>query len=223
VGSLLVQMAIYGLAAAAAAPIALVLSSLILAQSKSPVASVWVFTAGAALLDALVIAVALVVFGASDLESGGDASAYLDVALGGLFFLVGVLAIFQRESPEKNAKQRQRAQRVASAPLPRMLVMGVLVQVINIDAMAVLGVGLKEIVVADVSTAQALVALLFGLALMLIVYYGPAVYYQLFRAGAVPRLHAMSEWIMGNARMLEIVTGIGLGGVFLWKGLAVLV
>ena len=35
-GSLLVQMALYGLAAAAAAPIALVLSALILAQSKRP-------------------------------------------------------------------------------------------------------------------------------------------------------------------------------------------
>jgi hypothetical protein len=33
----------------------------------------------------------------------------------------------------------------------------------------------------------------------------------------------MTEWIMGHARALEIVTGLGLGSVFLWKGLAVLV
>jgi hypothetical protein len=32
----------------------------------------------------------------------------------------------------------------------------------------------------------------------------------------------MSEWIMGHARPLEIVTGGVLGGIFLFKGLAVL-
>jgi hypothetical protein len=221
-GSLLVQMALYGLAAAAAAPIALVLSALILAQSKRPVSSVWVFTAGAAFLDAAIIAIVLVVFGASAIGSGGDASAILDVILGALFLLLGVSAIFAKESPEKDAKQRERAMRIASAPLPRMFVMGILVQVINIDAMAVLGVGIKEIVVADVSSAQAAIALLVGLMLMLVVYYGPVVVYQLSPTRALPMLRGMSEWIMGHARPLEIVTGGGLGVIFLWKGLAVL-
>jgi len=215
-------MALYGLAAAATAPIALVLSALILAQSERPVPSVWVFTAGAALLDAVMIVIALVLFDASDLKSGGDASAILDAALGALFLVVGLVAIFSHESPEKDAKQRQRALRMASAPLPKMLVMGVVVQVINIDAIAVFGVGVKEVVVADVSTAQAVVAVLFGLALMLVGYYGPAVGYQLFRARASRLLGAMSEWIMGHARPLEIVTGGVLGLVFLRKGLAVL-
>jgi len=223
VADLLVQMAIYGLAAAAAAPIAIVLSSLILAQSRRPLASVWVLTAGAALLDLVIIVIAVVVFGASDVGSGGDASAILDTILGALFLALGVMAVFSHESPEKDAAQRERAQRVASSPLPRMFLMGILVQVINIDAIAVFGVGVKEIVVADVSTAEDVVALLFGLALMLVVYYGPAVFYALFRARASRLLSPMTEWIMGHARALEIVTGIGLGAVFLWKGLAVLV
>ena len=222
-GSLLVQMAIYGLAAAAAAPIAIVLSALILAQSERPLTSVWVFTAGAAFLDLAMIVIVLAVFGASDIGSGGEASAILDTALGALFLLLGVIAVFSKESPEKDAAQRQRAQRVASSPLPRMFLMGILVQVINIDAMAVFGVGLKEIVVADVSTAEAAVALLFGLALMLVVYYGPGVFYALFRARASALLGPMTEWIMGHARVLEIVTGFALGAVFLWKGLAVLI
>jgi hypothetical protein len=223
VADLLVQMALYGLAAAVAAPIAVVLSALILSQSKRPLASVWVFTAGAAFLDLLIIVIVLIVFGTSDLGSGGNASAILDTVLGALFFALGVVAIFSHESPEKDAAQRQRAQSVASSPLPRMFLMGILVQVINIDALAVLGVGLKEIVVADVSTAEAVVALLFGLALILVVYYGPAVFYALFRARASRLLGPMTEWIMGHARMLEIVAGVGLGAVFLWKGLSVLV
>jgi len=215
-------MALYGLAAAAAAPIAVVLSALILAQSKSPLASVWVFTAGAAFLDVIVILIALAVYSSSDVGSGGDASAILDTILGALFLALGVMAVFSHESPEKDAAQRERAQRVASSPLPRMFLMGILVQVINIDAIAVFGVGVKEIVVADVSTAEDVVALLFGLALMLVVYYGPVVVYQLSPTRAMPKLRGMSEWIMGHARPLEIVTGGGLGAIFLWKGLAVL-
>lgn len=222
-GSLLVQMALYGLAAAAAAPIAIVLSALILAQSNRPVPSVWVFTAGAAFLDILIIVIALVFFGASDVESGSDASAILDTILGALFFALGVVAIFSHESPEKDAAQRQRAQSIASSPLPRMFVMGIVVQVINIDAIAVFAVGVKEVVAADVSTGEAAVALLFGLTLMFVVYYGPAVFYSLSRARASQLLGPMTEWIMGHARALEIVTGLGLGSVFLWKGLAVLV
>jgi hypothetical protein len=74
-----------------------------------------------------------------------------------------------------------------------------------------------------VSTAQAVVAVLFGLALMLAGYYGPAVAYRLFGARAEPLLGAMSEWITGHARPLEIVTGGVLGPVFLGKGLAVLI
>jgi threonine/homoserine/homoserine lactone efflux protein len=132
------------------------------------------------------------------------------------------MAIFSKESPKKDAAQRKRAENVASSPLPRMFLMGILVQLINIDAIAVFGVGLKEVVVADVSTAQAVIAVLFGLALMLVVYYGPAVFYALARERATGLLGPMTEWIMGHARMLEIVTGIGLGAVFLSKGLAVL-
>ena len=53
------------------------LSALILAQSKRPLTSVWVLTAGAAFLDVVIIVIALAVFGAADLQSGGDASAIL--------------------------------------------------------------------------------------------------------------------------------------------------
>jgi hypothetical protein len=58
-GSLLVQVTLYGLAAAAAAPIAIVVSALILGKSKRPLASAWTFTAGAAFLDLVIAAVVL--------------------------------------------------------------------------------------------------------------------------------------------------------------------
>ena len=36
-------------------------------------------------------------------------------------------------------------------------------------------------------------------------------------------LGGMSEWIMSNARMLEIVVGFGFGAIFLIKGVTALV
>ena len=169
-GSLLVQMALYGLAAAAAAPIAIVLSALILAQSNRPCPErLGVHRRCCVSGHPHHRDRPLVFFGASDVESGSDASAILDTILGALFFALGVVAIFSRESPEKDAAQRQRAQSIASSPLPRMFVMGIVVQVINIDAIAVFAVGVKEVVAADVSTGEAAVALLFGLTLMFVV------------------------------------------------------
>ena len=60
-------------------------------------------------LDILIVVIALVVFGAADIGSGGDASAILDTVLGALFLLLGVMAVFSRESPEKDAAQRQQS------------------------------------------------------------------------------------------------------------------
>ena len=40
---------------------------------------------------------------------------------------------------------------------------------------------------------------------------------------AVPVLGRLTEWIMTNSRMIEIVIGLGFGAVFLVKGLVVLV
>lgn len=85
-GSLLVQVAIYGLAAACAAPVAAVVSAVILGKSARPVISTWTFVAGAAFLDVVFAAVIL----AADLfENGGDAGAIVDVGLGVLFVAMG--------------------------------------------------------------------------------------------------------------------------------------
>lgn len=218
-GSLLVQVALYGLAAAFAAPIAAVVSALILGKSKRPVAAAWTFVAGAAFLD---VVFAAVVLASGAFDDGGDAGAYVDVGLGVLFAVMGLVAVFGTESPEKDAARRARAESIATAPLGKLFLAGIAVQVINFDAIAVFGGALKEIAAADVTTAEALIALIFGLALMLSVYYVPALIYMFVpeRAGAI--LGRMTEWIMANSRVLEIVIGLGFGAMFLYKGLSVL-
>jgi hypothetical protein len=219
VASLLVQVALYGLAAAVAAPVAAVLSALILGKSRRPLASAWTFTAGAAFLD---VVLALVLFASGVFSGEGDAAAYFDVGLGVVFAVLGTLAIFSTDSPEKNAARRARADRIATAKLSAMFTAGIFVQVINFDAMAVFAGAVKEIAAADVTTAEATIAFLFGLALMLSVYYVPALVYALVPARAARLLGALTEWILRNSRVVEIVTGLGFGALFLWKGIFLL-
>jgi hypothetical protein len=219
VGSLLVQVAIYGLAAALAAPVAAVVSAVILGKSSRPVLSTWTFVAGAAFLDVVLAAVIL----ALDLfDNGGDAGAIVDVGLGVLFAAMGLLAAFQTESPGKEAAQRARVEKIATAKLATLFAAGLLVQVINFDAIAVFGGALKDIGEADITTGQEVVATVFGLAIMLSVYYLPVLIYMIDRKRAVPLLARMTEWIMANLRMIEVVVGLGFGVYFLAKGLVVL-
>ena len=218
-GGLLVQVAVYGLAAAFAAPIAAVVTALILSKSERPVAGAWTFVAGAAFLDVVFAAVIL----AADLfEDGGDAGAVVDVGLGVLFIAMGLMAVFQTESPEKDAARRARAEQIAVAKLSTLFAAGFFVQVINFDAIAVFGGALKDIGEANITRGQEVLATLFGLAVMLSVYYVPVLIYMIDRKRAVPLLARMTEWIMANSRRLEIVVGLGFGAYFLVKGLAVL-
>ena len=218
-GSLLLNVAVYGLAAALAAPVAAVVTALILGKSTRPLPSAWTFVAGAAFLDVVFAAVIL----AADLfEEGGDAGAIVDVGLGVLFIAMGLLAVFATESPEKDAARRARAESIATAKLPSLFAAGFLVQVINFDAIAVFGGALKDIGEADISTGEEVFATAFGLAIMLSVYYVPAVIYALTPERAATILGRMTEWILGNLRMVEIVVGLGFGAYFLAKGLAVL-
>ena len=147
----------------------------------------------------------------------------MDVGLGVLFIAIGLIAVFSTESPEKEAARRERAEKVATAKLTTLFVAGIAVQIINFDAIAVFGGALKEIAEADVSTGQEIVATLFGLAIMLSVYYGPALVYARSPERAEVTLGRMTEWIMDNSRKLEIVAGLGFGAYFLVKGLVVLV
>ena len=196
------------------------MSALILGKSARPVPAAWIFVAGAAFLD---IVFAVVILAADLFEEGGDAGAIVDVGLGVLFVAMGLLAVFQTESPEKDAARRARADQIATAKFASLFVAGILVQVINFDAIAVFGGALKDIGEADITTRQEVFATAFGLAIMLSVYYVPVLIYMINRARAVPLLARMTEWIMANSRMIEVVVGLGFGVYFLAKGLAVLV
>lgn len=221
-GSLLVSLIPYGLAAAAAAPAAAVFAALVLSQAKRPVVAGWVFVAGAAGFDALFAVIVLAALNAMGADSTSDIGDWIDVILGVLFLLLGLSAVFSKDSPEKDEKRRARATELASSDLKKLAVVGVVVQIVNADALAVSAGGLKEITAADVSTLDAVLATVFLYALVLVVYYVPVVMYAISPARAAPLLKSFSEWLFGHSRPVEIVTGLVLGGAFLLKGLSAL-
>jgi hypothetical protein len=221
-GQLILNVLPYGLAAAAAAPIVAVVTALILAKSKRPLLSAWVFTAGAAALDVAFAAALLVAANASGAFEGGGSTggAIVDIVLGAVFLAIGIRAFFSSESPDQQARQRERIERAAAGGLRGMLITGIVAQVVNIDAMTVFTGAIKEAAEADVSTAQAVVALASALAVMLTPYYLPAVLYALSPERSGRLLGSMSDWLLDHSRMLEIVVGNGFGAIFLAKGVA---
>jgi hypothetical protein len=88
-------------------------------------------------------------------------------------------------------------------------------QIIDMDALGIFGVGLKEIVISDVPVWQAVVAVAFMLVVMLVPYYAPAVYYAIRRQRALEGLGQISDSLITHLRALEIAAGLLIGLPFL--------
>jgi threonine/homoserine/homoserine lactone efflux protein len=222
-GALIAETLPYAVAAALAAPVVAVVTAVILAESRRPIASAWTFTAGAASLCAVFAAALLIAAAASNaFEGSSKVGPIVDVVLGSLFLVLGVSAVFSKESPEKEQARQERVQRAARGSLGTMFLTGLAAQVINADALAVFAGGLKEIAEEGVSAGDQALAVAVMLAIMLTPYYLPAVVYALSPERAGKLLRGMSQWLLARSRLLEIVVGLGFGAAFLVKGVTAL-
>ena len=220
-GDLLLSLVPYGIAAALAAPAAAVVAAFILGKAQRPLLGSSAFVAGAAVLDAVFALVILVLMESSgQFTAGADIDGWIDALLGVIFIGIGISAVFQTQTPEKEAAQRARIEKLTASRVGKLVVLGVVVQVINSDALAIMGGGLKEIAIANVSVGQEILAVVWLMLLMLLPYYVPTVMYVVAPGRAAILLRRFSEWLLANSRVVEIVTGLVIGGIFLWKGLA---
>ncbi len=94
-------------------------------------------------------------------------------------------------------------------------------QVINSDALVVYAAGLKEIPLADPQPAAAtvVIVLIVFLFIMLLPYHLPIVLRTIAPIAHESILGGMTEWLLARTRLIEIIVGLGLGGIFLYKGL----
>ena len=123
-----------------------------------------------ALLD-VVLATAIIASGA--FENGGDAGAYVDVGLGPPLPSHGRRRNLREGEPGERGGEERQGGRHRDRPARKLFLAGIAVQVINFDAIAIFGGALKEIAEADITTGEEVFATLFGLAIMLSVYYAP--------------------------------------------------
>jgi hypothetical protein len=219
VSDLYLQLLFYGLAAAAVAPLALVIAALIVSRSERPITSTLVFSAGAALLAGAVATLELVILAESDIREGGTFGALIDLAIGGLFLVLGLAAVRSRPTAERDAARRAQAERAASGGSRAMFITGLLAQLLNIDSLAVMSGGLKEIGEAGVSASAALAGAAFLIGVTLLPYYGPGLLHILAPGHTTRLLGRLTEWILRNSRRVEIVTGLLIGTIFTVKGL----
>ena len=176
-------------------------------------------------LDVIFAIIILLIAEAAGVDSGsGDLAAIVDTILGAVFVVLGVVAVFAKPSPEKEAAQRLRIEGFASANFASLFKVGMAVQLINSDALVVYAAGIKEIPLADPQPGigAVVVVLIVFLFIMLIPYHLP-IDLQLIAPQSSQRiLGGMTEWLLARTRLLEIVVGLGLGGIFLFKGLTAL-
>ena len=213
----------YTLGAMAAAPIVLVVSAVIVTKAKRPVAAGMAFVMGAVALDVVFAIIILWIAEAAGADSSsGDLGAIVDTILGGIFVILGVLAVFSKPSPEKEEANRRRVEGFASSGFGSLFKLGVAVQVINSDALVVYAAGLKEIPLADPAPgiATVVVVLVLFLLIMLLPYHLPIVLQLIAPQSSQRILGGMTEWLLARTRLIEIIVGLGLGGIFLFKGLS---
>ncbi len=215
----------YALGAMLAAPIVLVVSAVIVTKAKRPIASGVAFVSGAVFLDVVFAIIILIIAEAAGVDSGsGDLGAIVDTILGAVFVVLGVVAVFAKPSPEKEAAQRLRIEGFASAGFASLFKLGLAVQLINSDALVVYAAGLKEIPLAEPppGIGAVVVVLVVFLLIMLVPYHLPIVLQAVAPRSSQRILGGMTEWLLARTRLIEIIVGLGLGGIFLFKGLTAL-
>jgi hypothetical protein len=223
-GSVLLDVLPYALVAALPALYVAALTALILTHSKRPILGASVFTAGPLVLDAVLAAVVLTAFWGkgSQAAGGSTVSAWIDIVFASFCSPWGC----RRCSTPRRRRSKQ--PRARGSRTQRWLVAGGVrdrpcdTQIIDMDALGILGAGLKEILIEPVPVWQAVVAVAFMLAIMLLPYYAPAVYFAIRRQRAAKGLGRVSDWLIAHTRALEIAAGLIIGLPFLAKGLAAL-
>jgi len=223
--SLIGSMFPYAVAAMAAAPIVLVITAVIVSKAKRPVSASFAFILGAVFLDVIFAIIILLIAESAGVDSSNeDLAAIVDTVLGAAFVILGLVAVFSKPSPEKEAAQRLRVEGFASSSWGSLFRVGVAVQLINSDALVVYAAGLKEIPLADPEPGAATVvlAIIVFLFIMLIPCHLPVDLHLIAPERSRQMLGRITEWLLAHTRIIEIVVGLGIGGAFLYKGLSAL-
>lgn len=212
-------------AAMLAAPLVLVVSILIMSTARQPIRSTLLFVAGATILDLFLAVAILTLYGDIGISAGTvNVSAWIDAVVGVALLVFGIRAGLARRSPADADVEGERMKQIATANTKGLLLAGVAAQLINIDVLAIMAGGMKEIATTSPPPNQLEIALTvcIFLYIMLIPYHLPIELRLVAPRTAGAFMGRTSGFLMRHAHILETVTGVILGLVFLLKGVRAL-
>jgi threonine/homoserine/homoserine lactone efflux protein len=215
----------YAIAAMVAAPLVVVVSTLIVSNAQQPIARGSLFVLGAVLVDLPITLVVLLGFGTVNSATGGKGlGPVIDVIVGLAFVGLGIKALRGQDSAEHQATLRARAEQIANSAPKGLVLAGILAQLINVDAILIMMGGMKEIASASPSAPRSTVVAVVAICLfvMLVPYHLPIDLCIAWPNKANDIMRWTSDWVFEHARAIEIVVGLGLGATFVLKGGAVL-
>jgi hypothetical protein len=198
---------------AAISPVAAAICIALLGSSK-PLENVLAFTLGyLAVLAA--IALAAFVFVGTRPSSGNHSSVIRDTidAAIGVLLLVFALKVWLK-APDPNAPPPAWVAAIGSITPARALLLRAIVMLTNPTTLALYFSGLKEIVVADLATAESVMVLALFIALVEVEFLVPIAVYAIVPQRASVALGAVQRWLEGHNRGIMILV-FGIFGVLL--------
>jgi threonine/homoserine/homoserine lactone efflux protein len=225
VGVLLEQTLPDAVAAMLAAPLVLVVSILIMSTASRPMRNTLLFVAGAAVLDVCLAFLFLTLYGDVGLSSSSiNYGAWIDTVVGVALLVFGIRAGLARRTPADSEAEDARFDKIARSNAKGLLLAGLAAQIINIDALVIMAGGMKEIALTNPLPTQLEIALavLIFVYVMLVPYHLPVELRLVAPGRATAFMTGASGFLTRHAPILETVTGVVLGLLFLLKGLRAL-
>ena len=205
------------LAAVFAAPIAVVASGLVMSAAQKPLAAGTGFVLGAALIALIFDGIAVAIFRHVGVHAHSQAKATIEILLGLVFILDGLRALIVHRQGTGGPRARLRS--IAARGWLALLLAGATIQLVNIDALTISLAGAQTIAVGDLELGERILALIYLVALMLILYWLPLLAFLLVRGRTERALRRLDGWFARHERMVEAGTGLVIGVLFLYAGL----
>jgi hypothetical protein len=150
-------------------------------------------------------------------EGGSAVTGTIIAVLGGVLVILGLKQVF--DAPDPDAGPPKLMAKLDTMSPAGAGVLGLIVTVINIKQLA----GVSQIVAADISTAEAWIALVILAVVIQIFVIAGIVVYIVARTWATRMLRSFQGWMVRNNRAIAIVLGVGVGIAFVVMGIVQIV
>jgi threonine/homoserine/homoserine lactone efflux protein len=154
---------------------------------------------------------------AASSEGGSAVTGTIIAVLGGVLVILGLKQVF--DAPDPDAGPPKLMAKLDTMSPAGAGVLGLIVTVINIKQLGIFVAGVSQIVAADISTADAWIALVILAVVIQLFVIGGIVVYIVARTWATKVLRSFQDWMLRNSRAIAIVLGVGVGVAFLVMGI----